>query len=90
MKTLTINDFKELLKAGSHTFPGIYPKYFITKDCEVLSFKSALENRELIIKAMLSPGDNTQWEVVACEVNYENESLFCSHSNEKIESAYGE
>ena len=33
---------------------------------------------------------STSSHVIAYEINYEDETMYCDHCNEKIESAYGE
>jgi hypothetical protein len=33
---------------------------------------------------------NDGWRVVACDTNWEDASLYCDHSGERIESAYAE
>ena len=30
------------------------------------------------------------WRVIACDVNWEDENLYCAHSGKRIESAYCE
>lgn len=80
--------FLETLKAGPYAWPGGYPLYFITSDGEPLSFAAARSNALLIARAIKS-NDSGGWRVVACEVNWEDETLSCCHSNQPIESAYG-
>jgi hypothetical protein len=66
-------------------WPGMYPLYYITKDCAALCPKCVNENITL-----LSDKDDPQWYLIGVEVNYENTSLYCDHCNEQIESAYGD
>lgn len=82
--------FIEYLQNGMFTFPGGYPMYFITADNCALSFDAAEEQREQIIDAINEPQSNMQWEVVSVDVNWEDTSLYCEHTNKLIPSAYGE
>jgi hypothetical protein len=89
MKNYTAKEFTEQLKAGAHAWPGGYPLYFITNDGGALSFDAAKENRELITES-IADDCNDGWQVVGCDVNWEDSELICDHSGEKIESAYAE
>ena len=62
---------------------------FIADDGQALSFKSAKENIFQCARAIRDKHNNG-WRIVAVEVNWENPALFCSHSGERIESAYAE
>lgn len=90
MKTsFSTRDLKQALRAGPYTFPGCYPLYFVTSDGGALSFQSVQENFRAVLDSMRSKTDDG-WQVVACEANWENASLFCEHSGKRIESAYAE
>ena len=82
----SVADFKATLRAGSHVWPGGYPLYFIMADGEPMSFYAALTEARLIIEAMLRGDKHDQWRVIGCE----DTELFCCHTNQRIESAYGE
>ena len=84
----TVADLKATLRAGKTASIGCYPLYLITSDGGSLSFESAKQNFKNIVDSIrhdISDG----WRVVACDVNYENDELYCDHSGAKIESAYG-
>jgi hypothetical protein len=83
----SVQDFLNQLKQGPYSFPGGYPVYFITKDGGVLSFDSANEMKKEIVDA-IKDGYEDQWVVVGADINWEDNSLYCDHSGEKIESAY--
>ena len=70
-----------------YAWPGGYPRYFIMADGGVLSFKSAKEEKELIIENTRDH-TNRDWCVVACDINWEDNDLYCDHSSEQIECAY--
>ena len=82
----TIEQFQKDIQEP-YAWPGGYPRFFVMHDGEALSFKAAKENQSLIelsIKDNLDDG----WHVIGCEINWEDNSLYCAHSNELIESAY--
>jgi hypothetical protein len=80
-------NIEEMRKDGvyeSFTWPGGYPIYYITADGGVLCPKCANENYE----QTCDPNDS-QWFIIDCDVNWEDETLYCDHCNELVESAYG-
>lgn len=85
----TVAELKATLRAGAHVWPGGYPLYFITSDNAALSWESVLENLNQIFWAIKTK-DRGGWQVVACDVNWEDTDLYCEHSGKPIESAYGE
>jgi len=86
----SISDFRKAIRNGPYAWPGGYPLFFIMGDGEALSFKAAKSNRRAMLEALRDkdtrPRD--QWLPIACEINWEDQSLFCSHTNDKIEAAY--
>ena len=87
--TYTTKNLKEHLSQGEHAWPGGYPLYFITTDGAALSFKAVRGNLRLVmdsIKRDLRDG----WQVCAVDANWENPSLYCEHTGERIPSAYAE
>lgn len=84
-----IFDFNKALDIGPYAWPGGYPHYFICSDCEPMSFKTAQENAGLIRDAIIQNDKHSGWKVIAMDINWEDTELTCSHSNEKIQSAYG-
>jgi hypothetical protein len=77
------------LRGGPYAWPGGYPLYFITHDGEALSFASVRKNLATILDS-IAHNHKDGWRVVACDVNYEDSTLTCADSGERIESAYGE
>jgi hypothetical protein len=62
-------------------------QYFITTDGGVLSLDAVRD--ELKQDPTLFDTDwDQQWYIVASEINYENNDLYCDHTNKLIESAY--
>lgn len=82
-------DLKATLRAGSSTDLGGYPLYFITSDGAALSFDSVRKEIRSVLHSTRH-GFNDGWQVVACDVNYEDGELYCDHSGERIPSAYAE
>lgn len=84
----TVAQLKATLRAGKYTDLGGYPLYLITSDGGALSFESARKNFKSVVDSIKN-NHNDGWRVVACDVNYENDDLYCDHSNQKIDSACG-
>ena len=80
---------KEHIRHGKYAWPGGYPVYFLTDDGEVLSYDAVKENYRQVLSAVKN-NDNNGWKVIAADVNWEDGFLYCSHTGNKIESAYGE
>jgi len=100
---LVIQDTKSLIQSlinGAWTFPGCYPKYWVTKDNSCLCYKCLAPRKGLGGKALYinpsaidakdNPNSDKPWEVVAVAVNYEDANLYCDECNVRIESAYNE
>lgn len=87
-----INNTQQLratIRAGSYQWPGGYPAYLIFGDGEACCFNCARKEYSRIAKDM-KDGFGSQFEIVGCDINYEDNDLYCSHCNKQIESAYGE
>lgn len=85
----TVEEFDKALQDGPYAWPGGYPLYFITSDGAALSFKAAQDEAELIREAIRDRSDDG-WRIEAVEVNWEDPSLYCDHTGDRIESAYAE
>ena len=79
----------EVLKSGPYAWPGGYPLFFITSDGAALSFEAVNQEIESV-QDSIETECNDGWQVVAVDVNWEDENLLCDHTGEKIQSAYGE
>ncbi len=84
----SVSDFRKAMRHGPYAWPGGYPCYFVTSDGAALSFKAAKEERRNIIDSIANRYDDG-WRVVGVDVNYEDSALYCDHTGERIESAYG-
>jgi hypothetical protein len=82
-------DLKNALRHGPYTQLGGYPTYFITDDGEAMSYKAVRENYKLVLRAVREQ-NNDGWRVIYMDVNWGEYDLYCAHTGEKIESAYGE
>ena len=71
-----------------YAWPGGYPKYIVMVDGESLSINAAKEHWRLIREDTLS-GSGT-WQAAGVDINWEDGSLYCCHSGDRIESAYAE
>lgn len=69
----------------TYAWPGGYPVYYVTADGGVLCPDCA----RMAEDEKLSPNpDDTQWHIIAADVNYEDCSLDCDHCYQMIECAY--
>jgi hypothetical protein len=89
MEIKSISDFRKAMRNGPYAWPGGYPCYFITSDGAALSFKAVKQELRNILEA-IAHKKNDGWRVIGFDINYEDENLFCDHTGEHIESAYGE
>jgi hypothetical protein len=89
MDIRNLSDFRKAMRHGPYAWPGGYPCFFWTSDGEALSFDSVKKNLRPIIES-IAHRSNDGWRVFALDVNWENDELYCAHSGERIESAYGE
>jgi hypothetical protein len=80
---------KATLRAGEFTSIGGYPLFFITSDGAALSFDSVKQNL-VSVSDSIKNHHNDGWRVVACEVNWEDNELYCDHSGKRIDCAYGD
>ncbi len=85
----SICDFRAAMRSGAYAWPGGYPRYFITSDGGALSFKAARAELRNILESIRDQS-NDGWRVVAVDVNWEDKNLYCDHTGDRIESAYGE
>ena len=86
---MTIKELKEELRSGKWAWPGGYPKYFITSDGTALSFEAVRDEFYHVVRS-IKQRSNDGWRVEAVDINWEDPTLYCDHSNERIESAYCE
>ena len=86
MKT---TELKQFVRSGGYAWPGGYPTYALCADGEVLDVRSVCENYKQILYATRYPNTNEMWRIVAIDVHWEGEPLYCANSNRPIESAYG-
>ena len=90
MEIKTTTDLKTVLRNGQFTKMGGYPLFFICADGEPLSFEAVLQEYKQVLRDVKNNDRFSGWCVIGCDVNWEDESLYCVHSGKKIESAYGE
>lgn len=90
MQIRTVSDFRKAYKSGPYAWPGGYPMYFGTADGAVLSWAAAKECRSQIIRAIGSNDIASGWRIVNVYINWEDGSLYCDHTGDRIPSAYAE
>ncbi len=84
-----VHDFRRAIRNGPYAWPGGYPLFFIVADCETLSFETVKKNRRRCLEAIRDHSDD-QFRPICLTVNWEDNSLTCADSNEKIECVYPE
>ena len=72
------------LRWGSYSWPGGVEIHYVTKDSGVLCHKCA--NAEL---DRTLDQDDDQFCIVAADLNYEDQYLYCDHCNAHIAPAHG-
>lgn len=83
-----LQDVKRAIR-HPHAWPGGYPLYVVLADGEALSIDAARSEFGQIAKATIAR-DQSGWRALCTDVNWEDPSLYCSHTGERIESAYAE
>lgn len=92
MRINSISDFRRAVRNGPYAWPGGYPLFWLMGDGGACAFKVAKTERRNMLEALR---DRTafhadkSWLPVALVVNWEDTELTCDHTNERIESAYG-
>jgi hypothetical protein len=91
---MTLAKIKQHLRNGQYAWPGGYPLYFTTNDGAALSFKAVREEWRSVVEAHILDAKylnmRSSWLLAGVEINYEDNELYCDHTGERIESAYGE
>lgn len=85
----SLSQVKATIRAGSFAWPGGYPLFLITQDCQPLCWQCAVKEFRQIVWDHLNKC-STGWRIIGCEINYEDDNCFCCHCSKQIESAYGE
>jgi hypothetical protein len=86
MKT---KDLQEFIRCSGWAWPGGYPMALMMLDGECIDAKTAKDHYRLI-RDNMRDRTSSDWVPVATFINWEDENLFCAHSNRQIQSAYGE
>jgi hypothetical protein len=84
----TLASVKRALR-DKYAWPGGYPLYIVMADGEALSIDAARAEWRNICYATLH-GLRDGWRAAGVDVNWEDGSLYCAHTGEAIQSAYGE
>ena len=91
----SISDFRQAFKNGPYAWPGGYPCFWLMADGEACAFNVAKTNRRDMLKALrdyqtVGNSYNNDWRPIALEINWEDASLYCAHTGDRIESAYAD
>ena len=90
LPSITTHELKQALRAGPYAWPGGYPLYFLAADGCALSFEAVRGKIRQVLHAMRHPGTDRDWQIIAVDVNWEDESLFCAHTGQLIPAAYSD
>lgn len=81
-------DIKQAIR-DKYAWPGGYPMHLITHDAACLCMDCARKEWRIICHSTMH-GMRDGWEIVAVNINWEDDRLLCDHCGQSIESAYGE
>jgi hypothetical protein len=73
----------------AYAWPGGYPIFYLCADGGVLCPVCVNVDMRSVLDAAFVDGDK-QWDVVACDVNWEDDTMQCDNCNKFIQSAYGD
>ena len=82
---------KDIMQAidDKYAFPGGYPLFLITSDNACLCIDCGRFHKQ-DIRHSLDNNLDDGWNVVAADVNWEDQNQYCDHCHAVIECAYGE
>ena len=81
---MSSKELREKLVAAPYAWPGGYPMYAITDDGAALCKVCCTTEADCIDNG--HPADG--WQILALDVNWEDEDMTCDHCGESIECAY--
>ena len=92
MKNATniLKQAKEAIRSHGFAWPGGYPLFGIMAGGEPLSIDAIRDNWRDICAATIHGDRFDSWRLEAIDINYEDSQLYCAHTGNRIESAYGE
>ena len=83
-----LSQVKATIRNGPFAWPSGYPLFLLTHDGAALCFKCAEKEFRQIAWDFLRKA-STGWQIVGCEINYEEPDLACAHCSKSIDPAYG-
>lgn len=86
---LQVSLLQSFIRSNGYAWPGGYPCALLMADGECINAQSAKENYRQIRENMRE-AYSKDWTPVDVFINWENDALYCAHSNKRIDSAYGE
>ncbi len=92
MSSQKLKEMVEEFIEHPYAWPGGYPRYLCLVDGDMLCATCTKEEKRFIfedINEIEQGGSHNGWFPALICINWEDEYLFCSHCNKKIESAYG-
>ena len=86
-KAFTIDGNELTLNYGYNSGGYERDQYFITADGGILSIE-AIQREFEKCPTLFDDPDDTQWFIIASEVNYESDDIYCDHTGKQIEPSY--
>ena len=89
----SISDFRKAVRNGPWAWPGGYPVYWIMADGGACAFRVAKSERRYMLEALRDAArgwPDKQWLPIELDINWEDTTLTCDHTGERIPSAYGD
>lgn len=70
-----------------YAWPGGYPLFLLCDDGGCLCVDCGRKNWDLIARSIVN-GDMDGWNVIAADINWEDDDLICDHCADDIDCAY--
>jgi len=90
MRITSVSDFRRAVRNGPYAWPGGYPCYFIMNDGSAVSFEAVKRNVRSVLEALTDPQYRawSGWLPIAVDINWEDSTLLCDVTGERIPAAY--
>lgn len=75
-------------EVSAYAWPGGYPLFYLTRDCDTLCPSCVNKEIRMQVEQTIEGADCDT--VIARDINYEDNCMFCMECSERIEPAYGE
>jgi len=83
-----MNQLRKQLVDNPYAWPGGYPIFAITEDNSALCKDCCKAEATIIDAATDDIAEDNQWRIIALDINWEDNNLYCDHCSKQIEVAY--